>query len=305
MIPRLIYSDRYHADIGAHVFPMAKYRLVRDELLRTRAATPADFAEPGEVSAEDALRVHTGNYWHKVEHGFRPRDEARLELPYSPGLASAFRLMAQGTVMAARAALSTGFAANVGGGFHHAHPDHGEGFCMLNDVAIAIRHLQAHGLARRVAVIDTDLHQGNGTAVAFAGDPTVFTYSIHQEHNYPVPKARGDLDVGLPDGTAGEAYLARLRHDVPTVLDGQQPDAVAYVAGTDPYEDDRLGALFLTREDVCERDRVVLDEARRRDIPVFVTLAGGYARKVEDTVAMHAATLAQGLEMWACGKDRT
>ncbi|MBI5837632.1 MAG: histone deacetylase [Candidatus Eisenbacteria bacterium] len=277
---------------------MVKYRMIRDELLRSGAATLADFAEPGEVEAGDALRVHTPEYWRKVLEGFEPLDEARLELPYSAELSAAFRRMTQGSVLAARAALETGFAANVGGGFHHAHPGHGEGFCMLHDVAVAVRHAQALGLAPRAAVIDTDLHQGNGTAAVFRGDPDVFTHSIHQENNYPVPKERSDLDRGLPDGTDGAAYLACLRRDVTEVLDTHGPGLVAYVAGTDPYEDDQLGALRLTREDMRERDRWVLEAARNRRIPVFVTLAGGYARRVADTVAMHAATLALGLRMF-------
>jgi len=302
MIPRLFYSQGYCADIGPHVFPMVKFRLVRELLLRTGVAAEADFAEPGEVSAEDALRVHTGAYWQKVEHGFAPRDEARLEMPYTPELARAFKLMAQGTVLAARAALETGFAANVGGGFHHACPDHGEGFCMVNDVAIAVRHLQARQLAARVAVLDTDLHQGNGTAQVFADDPRVFTYSIHQEHNYPVPKARSDLDVGLANGTQGGEYLARLAQDVPEVLDRHRPGVVAYVAGTDPYLEDQLGALCLTREEMRERDRLVLSEARGRGIPVFVTLAGGYARDLDHTVAMHAATIEEGLRLAQAGR---
>ncbi|HVP38325.1 MAG TPA: histone deacetylase [Candidatus Saccharimonadales bacterium] len=295
MTPRLFYSDRYYADIGLHVFPMVKYRLVRDALTAGGAAGPDDFAEPGELAEEDALRVHTRAYWQKVLHGFGLADEARLELPYSPELAEAFRRMAQGSVLAARRALEGGFAANLGGGFHHAFPDHGEGFCMLNDVAIALRHLLAHRAVERAAVIDTDLHQGNGTAAIFEGDPSVFTYSIHQEHNYPHPKARSDLDVGLADGTAGPAYLERLGRDVPAVLDRQRPQVVAYVAGTDPYEDDQLGAIRLTREDLRRRDALVLEECRRRSVPVFVTLAGGYARRLEDTVRLHAATVELGL----------
>jgi acetoin utilization deacetylase AcuC-like enzyme len=295
---RLAYSDRYHADIGLHVFPMVKYRMVRDQLLRSGAAAEADFTEPGEVAEEDVLRVHTPAYWYKVQHGFGPRDEALLEMPFSPQLAAGFRFMAQGTLLAARAALRAGFAANLGGGFHHACPDHGEGFCMLNDVAIAVRHLQAHRLARRVAVIDADLHQGNGTATVFAGDPDVFTYSIHQEANYPVPKVPGDLDRGLADGTGGGEYLDLFGADVREVLDRHRPEVLAYVAGADPYADDQLGGLSLSCEDLVERDRVVLGEALRRRIPVFVTLAGGYARRVEDTVKLHAATLALGLELF-------
>ena len=206
MSSRLAHARGYYADIGPHVFPIVKYDQIRDHLVERGIAMPEDFADPGLVAGEDVLRVHTPRYWKKVLEGFGPHDEALLEMPYTPGLARAFRAMAQGSIVAAGGAMAGGFAANVGGGFHHACPDHGEGFCMLHDVAIAIRRLQADGRIRRAAVIDTDVHQGNGTAVIFADDPTVFTFSIHQENNYPQPKSTSDLDVGLADGASGEEY---------------------------------------------------------------------------------------------------
>ena len=295
---RLAYSGSYHANIGPHVFPMIKFRRIRDALLQGGAAMERDFLDPGEVTPEDALRVHTPEYWDKVVSGFGPPDEALLEMPYTPELARAFRAMAQGSIRAAGAALDHGFGANIGGGFHHACPDHGEGFCMLNDVAIAIRAMQAQGRMKRAVVVDTDVHQGNGTAVVFRGDDTVFTFSIHQENNYPTPKAVGDLDVGLADGTGGAEYLDRLGDHLPKILDRHRPDLLAYVAGTDPYVEDQLGGLRLTMDDILARDRLVMEEASRRSIPVFATLAGGYARRLEDTVKMHAGMVALGLQMW-------
>jgi acetoin utilization deacetylase AcuC-like enzyme len=298
MTPSLFFAERYFAEIGPHVFPMQKFGLLHQELLRSGAAVPGAFAEPGLVADADALRVHTPQYWGKVLHGMGPEDEALLEMPYTPELALGFRAMAQGSVLAAGAALEAGFAANLGGGFHHACPSHGEGFCMVHDVAIAIRSVQAAGRVERVAVVDTDVHQGNGTAVVFADDPTVYTFSIHQENNYPVPKPPSDLDIGLPDGVAGEAYLGPLRDAVRRILDDFRPQLVAYVAGVDPFEEDQLGGLRLTREDIAARDLVVLGAARERDIPVFGSLAGGYARDVMDTVRLHAGMVALGLSQY-------
>jgi len=304
MTPRLFHCDDYHADIGPHVFPMEKFRLVHRELLASGAASPEDFAVPGEVGEADVLRVHSHAYWWKVVEGFEALDELRLEMPYTHELARAFRAMAQGSVLAAQAALEHGFAANIGGGFHHACPDHGEGFCMLHDVAIAIRRVQADGAARKAVVIDTDVHQGNGTAVVFRNDPSVFTFSIHQENNYPVPKAESDLDVGLRDGATGEEYLRVLERHVPAILDAHRPDLVAYVAGTDPYREDQLGGLDLGLDDILARDRLVFSEAKRRGVPVFATFAGGYARRIADTVRMHADMVKLGLETWKDGRAR-
>ncbi len=295
---RFAYADGYYADIGLHVFPMVKFRMVRDELLARGLARPSDLVEPEPAGAEDVLRVHTEAYWHKVQHGFDPADEACLELPYSAALAHAFRLMSGGSIVAAAACLRHGFAANLGGGFHHACPGHGEGFCMLHDVAIAIRHVQAHHGVRKVAVVDTDVHQGNGTARVFAGDPSVFTFSIHQENNYPLPKARSDLDVGLEDGATGATYLPLLEEAVDGILDRERPELLAYVAGTDPFGEDQLGGLRLSREDMRRRDRLVLEAAHRRGVPTFVTFAGGYARRVRDTVDLHTNTLSEGISLW-------
>jgi acetoin utilization deacetylase AcuC-like enzyme len=203
--------------------------------------------------------------------------------------------MAGGSIASARLALACGYGGNVGGGFHHAFADHGEGFCAIHDVAVAIRALQHEGKIERAAIVDLDVHQGNGTAVIFSRDPSVFTFSIHQENNYPV-KQVSSLDIGLDDGMEDAEYLERLDAALPGVLDGHRPQLVAYVAGADPYEQDQLGGLCLTRAGLAERDERVYAACRARGIPVFTTLAGGYSRSFEDVVAIHAETLRLGLQ---------
>jgi acetoin utilization deacetylase AcuC-like enzyme len=287
----LVYSPRYHIDIGPHVFPTLKYALVHDALRASGRMPASSFVEPEPASWEALAFAHRAEYLDKVRHGRLSAEEiAQLEIPWSPDVVEGFRLMSGGTIAAARLAREEGLAGHIGGGFHHAFANHGEGFCLFNDVAVAIRSLQREGLVRRVAVVDCDVHQGNGTAMIFDGDPDVFTFSIHQQHNYPVFKPMSDLDVGLPDGTGDREYLRRLDQALDTVA-GSKPEAVFYLAGADPYEDDLLGGLALTRDGLRRRDRMVLERARGWGAAVAVLLAGGYARRVEDTVAIHAATL--------------
>jgi len=287
--PAVVHSDGYFADIGLHVFPTRKFRMVRDEIVRRGLVADEEVLAPESATAEQVQRVHDREYVEKLLHGrLSVLEEAVLELPYSKQLVTASFLCAGGSVLAARLALGCGIGINLGGGFHHAFPDHGEGFCVFNDVAIAIRALQAEGLIRRAAVIDVDVHQGNGTAAIFRDDPSVFTFSIHEEANYPAVKPPSDLDVGLDSGVGGGPYLAALREHVPAILDRHGPDLLAYVAGADPFEEDQLGRLGLTRAELRERDRIVFGECVGRSIPVFATLAGGYARRVEDTVGIHA-----------------
>ena len=229
---------------------------------------------------------------HKLQHDRLTRSERmRLEIPYSKETVQAFWLAAGGSILAARCALQDGFGVNLGGGFHHAFPDHGEGFCMIHDVAIAIRRLQADGSVRRVMVVDTDVHQGNGTAAIFADDPGVFTFSIHQENNYPAPKASSDMDVDLQDGVGDEEYLDALAKGLEGAVARFRPDLLFYVGGADPYREDQLGGLWLTLGGLRRRDEFVFGEARRRNIPVAGTVAGGYARKLEDTVTIHVSTV--------------
>ncbi|HEX7077947.1 MAG TPA: histone deacetylase [Candidatus Eisenbacteria bacterium] len=287
--PAVVHADAYFAEIGLHVFPMRKFRMIRDEIVRRGLVRDEEILAPVAATVEQVLRVHDRAYVEKLIQGrLSALEEAVLELPYSKGLVDASFLCAGGSILASREALRRGAGINLAGGFHHAFPDHGEGFCVFHDVAIAIRDLQASGAIRRAAVIDVDVHQGNGTAAIFRDDPTVFTFSIHEEDNYPAVKPPSDQDVGLETGADGAAYLAALAHWVPRILDRQAPDLVAYVGGADPYERDQLGRLRLRREDLRARDRLVFEECARRGVPFAVFLAGGYAVDVSDTVAIQA-----------------
>jgi acetoin utilization deacetylase AcuC-like enzyme len=268
---------------------MRKYRLVREEVVRRGIVTDAEIVTPVPATVDQVRRVHDREYVEKLRRGgLSALEEALLELPYSKQLVAASFLCAGGSIEAASRALDGGIAVHIGGGLHHAFPDHGEGFCVLHDVAIALRELQAGRRIRNAAVIDVDVHQGNGTAAIFRDDNTVFTFSIHEEDNYPAIKPPSDLDIGLESHAGGERYLAALQHNVPRILDRVEPDLVAYVAGADPFEEDQLGRLKLTREDLRARDRLVFDACVVRGVPVFATLAGGYARDVNDTVGIHA-----------------
>ncbi len=284
---KLIYHDGYDLNLGAHVFPSQKYRLIRDRL----AGEGYEFIVPEPAADDDLLLVHGRGWITRLRQGTLHEAELmRLEIPWSQKMADAFSLAAGGTTLAARLALEDGAAFNVGGGFHHAFPNHGEGFCAIHDVAVAIRKLQREKLVERVLVVDVDVHQGNGTAAIFANDETVFTLSIHQLNNYPQFKPPSDLDVNLEDGVEDEEYLQFLKQAVEKALAGFDPQLLMYVAGADPYKEDQLGGLALTIDGLMERDRLVFGMARRRRIPVCVTLAGGYARRVEDTVTIQANT---------------
>ena len=327
---RVVYSPRYQIDLGLHVFPTKKYRLVYDRLLDCRLVDPRDTVEPEPASWDELALVHAADYLHKMRAGaMTPEDVAQLELPWSCEMVEGFRVMVGGTVQAALLATGSWFdklttseniarpvpfdsplilslskderlaqdkpvegravVCHVGGGLHHAFPNHGEGFCPFNDVAVAIRVLQSRGI-ERAAVIDLDVHHGNGTAFIFESDPRVFTFSMHQQHNYPMWKPRGSLDIGLPDGTHDAAYLRHLEDALPRVM-AHRPDCVFYLAGADPYEDDQLGGLRLTKDGLRRRDRLVMDAVRAANVPLVVVLAGGYARRVDDTVAIHVATI--------------
>jgi acetoin utilization deacetylase AcuC-like enzyme len=288
---KVIHHPAYEVDIGPHVFPTRKFRLVRDRLVAEKLVKADDFVLAQPVSDDDIRLVHTPEYVRKMREGTLSLQERLvLEVPFSPALREAMWLCAGGTLHAARFALHDGIAVHVGGGFHHAFPDHGEGFCLINDVAVAIRMLLRDRAIRRALVVDLDVHQGNGTAAIFAAEPDVFTFSMHQENNYPAWKPPSDLDLGLEDGVEDEEYLALLDRHLPDILERHQPDLAVYLAGADPYAEDQLGGLSLTIEGLRRRDALVLDACRRRDVPVAVTLAGGYARREADTVAIHVAT---------------
>ena len=298
MLPlKLIYDGRYDLNLGAHVFPSQKYRLVYERLLQDGIASQEDFLKPLPASDEDILRVHSQDYVYKLKTGSLTRAEVmRMEVPYSAELIEACWLAAGGSILAARRALEDGFSANIGGGFHHAYPDHGEGFCVIHDVAVAIRKMQADGAIERAMVVDTDVHQGNGTAAIFGGDETVFTMSIHQEHNYPYPKPPSTLDVNLPDGVGDADYLAILEKYLHRTFEEFSPQLLFYVAGADPYGEDQLGGLALTMEGLARRDALVMGYAQRNQVPTAVTLAGGYARKLEDTVSIHVNTIKAAIQ---------
>ena len=335
MLPfKLVYSDDYYLPIGSHVFPSEKYKCTHDRLLASGMAAPSDFVTPRPATDQDVLLVHTPQYVHKLKTGtLTALEELELEVPYSPELVRAFWLAAGGSVLAAHHALEDGVAISLGGGFHHAFPDHGEGFCMIHDVAIAIRCMQRDGKIRTAMTVDCDVHQGNGTAVIFAGprvpsDPLpptlasvldstdhiahpapherprsahardVFTISLHQQNNYPVFKPPSSLDLNLPDGMGDAEYLACVGDALSLGLSTFKPELICYLAGADPYREDQLGGLSLTIEGLKERDALVFRIAKAERIPVMVTLAGGYALNVEDTITIHCNTVLAAKEVF-------
>ena len=329
MLPfKLVYSDDYYLPIGSHVFPAEKYQCIHDRLLASGIAAPSDFVTPRPATDQDVLLVHTPQYVEKLTTGtLSAREELELEVPYSLELVRAFWLAAGGSMLAADHALNDGVAISIGGGFHHAFPDHGEGFCMIHDVAIAIRRMQRDGKIRTAMTVDCDVHQGNGTAVIFAGtrapsDPLpsasgsvlnphrtarghsahsedVFTISLHQQNNYPVFKPPSSLDLNLPDEIGDGEYLASLGDALSLGLSMFKPELICYLAGADPYREDQLGGLSLTIEGLKERDALVFRIAKAERIPVMVTLAGGYALNVEDTITIHCNTVVAAKEVFA------
>lgn len=291
MLPfRLVYHPRYDLNLGAHVFPARKYRLIHDRLLDEGFAGPEDFVEPEPAADEDVLRVHDAEWVQRLKTGRLSQAEImRLEIPYSREMVEGFWLAAGGTILAARNALADRVGFNIGGGFHHAFPDHGEGFCAIHDVAIAIRALQHQRRIEKALVIDCDVHHGNGTAAIFAGDPSVLTLSLHQLSNYPAEKPPSVIDVHLADGVGDEEYLERLKGALKVAM-SFEPDLALYVAGADPYAEDQLGGLALTMDGLKRRDALVFETALRHSVPVAVVLAGGYARDTDDTVEIHCNT---------------
>ncbi len=316
----IVYSPRYHINLGPHVFPTSKYPRLHDALVARHLAATSDFVEPAAASWDDLGLVHTADYLGKLRDGTMSLEEqARLELTPTPLVVEGFRLMCGGTVLAARFALglanppetvgrsdgdpgrrrpTRSLGLHLGGGFHHACDDHGEGFCMFNDVAVAIRVLKRDRAISRAAIVDCDVHQGNGTAFIFAGDRSVFTFSMHQARNYPAFKPPSSLDIDLPDYADDEQYLRHLSGALPRVL-ASGPDIVFYLAGADTFEEDKLGGLSLTKEGLRRRDRLVFAAVRELNLPVVVTLAGGYAQDVADTVDIHAATMEEGMRTFA------
>jgi acetoin utilization deacetylase AcuC-like enzyme len=321
MLPfKVVCGQKYELPIGEHIFPSTKYKLIREYLLDQNVISTDDIAEPTPASDEDVLLVHTPMYVHKLKTGtLSAREELELEVPYSKELVDAFWMHTGGSILAAELALRDRVCVNLGGGFHHAFADHGEGFCVLNDIAIAIRKMQKEGRVTRAMTVDCDVHQGNGTAAIFGGaqEPfppppawsagltmprrpahmkqahtgDVFTISLHQENNYPVWKPPSSIDVNLPDGTNDDEYLAWLEKALVSAIEQHEPELLGYVAGADPYREDQLGGLGLTIDGLRRRDETVFRFARNNSIPVMVTLAGGYARQLRDTIRIHANTV--------------
>lgn len=287
-----VYSDDYWMlNVGQHVFPIKKYRTIYEKLL-FMGAKKENFLAPQPAADEDVLLVHTAKYVKKLKTGTLSHDEiATLELPFSPELVKFAYLMVGGTILAGRLALEQGLAVHIGGGFHHAFPDHGEGFCVLNDMAVALEKLKKEGAVHKAMIVDCDLHQGNGTAFVLGGKDYVFTFSIHQMDIYPADKPSSTLDVGLWPGDGDKEYMSALRAHFPRLFQEFKPDLIFYLAGADPFEKDRLGSLRLTKAGLNERDEIVVGEARRLRIPVAIVLAGGYAVEAEDTVGIHLNTI--------------
>jgi acetoin utilization deacetylase AcuC-like enzyme len=294
--PQVVHSYSYAVDIGPHVFPTAKYAMVRHRLVGEGWVLDRAIHDPEPAPRALLELAHTAEYLDDLDQLRITARTAFSELPLSAEIVNAYRRAAAGTLAAAEGALEHRAAVHLGGGFHHAGADHAEGFCYLNDLAVAIRALQRDGRIARAAVVDLDVHQGNGTARIFENDPSVFTLSIHQEAIYPMPKARSSLDVGLDDGIGDDAYDRMLAAALEPVW-GFAPELVLYVAGADPYLDDQLGGLALTMDGLCRRDRRVLEGCVSRKIPVAVTFGGGYARRLEDTVALHATTCRMALRL--------
>ncbi len=328
MLPfKLVYSEKYFLPIGEHIFRADKFRLIRERLFEQGVVDESDFVVPQPASEADVLLVHSPMYVNKLMEGsLSAREELEMEIPYSPQVVDAFMLHTGGSILAAEHALEDGVCVNVGGGFHHAFPEHGEGFCMINDFAVAIRAMQKRGRIRRAMTVDCDVHQGNGTAFIFgnaksspntlpswppatmgstrrpimteAPSKDVFTISLHQENNYPFTKPPSSIDVNLPDGCGDAEYLAWLDNALSSGLRLFEPQLICYVAGADPYCEDQLGGLNLSIDGLKRRDELVFRVARARDIPVMVTYAGGYANRIEDTVTIHCNTVVAAAEVY-------
>jgi acetoin utilization deacetylase AcuC-like enzyme len=291
---KVIYSPQYFAPLGGHVFPMEKYRLIYEKLLKEGIITQSDVLSPPEASLEDIALVHTWSYISKLQQGkLSPLEEALLELPFSPQLFKASLLSAGGTILAAKIALKEGLGINIGGGFHHAFPEGGRGFCVFHDVAIGIRKLEQEKKVKKVLVVDCDLHQGDGTAYIFRKEANIVTFSIHEEANYPYPKQKSTYDLGLPTGVGDKEYLDALQEQLSLILEKFTPEIVFYLAGADPYIHDQLGGLNLTLTGLKQRDEIVFKNVK--DFPLVITLAGGYAVKLEDTVTIHFNTLKEAI----------
>lgn len=287
---KFVYSPLYSSiELTGHVFPIKKYKMVYERLKKEGIAKEEDFIEPKKEPEEFYLLVHTKEYLDDLNHLRITRRTIFSEMPLTAKIVEGFKLMGAGSYQGAKIALKEGIVMHIGGGFHHAFPDHAEGFCYINDVALAVKGLKKDGSIKKAAIIDCDLHQGNGTAYIFANDSDVFTFSIHQENLYPI-KEKSSLDIGLPDFADDELYLKKLSEALPYIYENHKPEFTVYIAGADPYKDDQLGTLQLTKEGLKQRDRMAIKMARDNGNPVLILLAGGYAVNTEDTVEIHVNT---------------
>ncbi|HEK85567.1 MAG TPA: histone deacetylase [Candidatus Aminicenantes bacterium] len=293
---KFIYSNEYWmVDIDRHVFPVKKYRMLYEKVINL-GARHKDFIEPRPAEEKDLLLVHTPKYVQKVTTGTLSSIELQaLEMPFSPEVVRFFKLMTGGTIRTVEEALKDGLAVHLGGGFHHAFPDHGEGFCLFNDVAVAVEKMKREGRLNRAMIVDGDLHQGNGTAFIFSKKDYVFTFSIHQMDIHPAEKPPDNLDVELWSGDDDEAYLAGLSPHFPRIYQEFKPDLVVYVAGADPYRGDMLSGLDISAEALRKRDRIIIGQAYQLKIPIAIVLGGGYAAEIEETVEIHLNTIREAL----------
>lgn len=294
----VIVSKKYTVNIGEHVFATEKFIRAARLLVSEGTITEKDLMEPGLPSRDDLLLAHTPEWIEKVvDAKMAAADETISEIPYSPEISAAHQLAVGGTILACESALETGLGLHSGGGSHHAFADHGEGFCILNDIAVAVRRMQKDSKIKRAMAVDLDVHQGNGTAAIFRDSPEVFTFSMHQKDIYPEIKEKSSLDIELKKGAGDQEYLSLLSKNLPALLENHKPDLVIYVAGADCYQKDQLGGLKLTFEGLKARDEMVFKECFTRKIPVAVVLGGGYAFDPDDTVKIHARTLESGLKV--------
>lgn len=302
---KVFYSPYYYADIGEdHVFPIRKFELVKDLLLREGTLNPDNIIEPQPAAVEDVCLIHTADYVKRLIAGELTKQEIRkLGLPWTKSLVRRSFLATAGTINAAKYALENGIASNLAGGTHHSYPDRGEGFCVLNDIAVAIAVLRRENSARRFLIVDCDVHQGNGTAFIFRDDPDVFTFSMHGAKNYPLHKEKSSLDIELADKTKDAEFLEVLSEALPRIF-LHDPDIIFYLGGADPFEKDKLGRLALTKEGLRKRDEIVLRFAKSKFVSIVTTMSGGYAADINDTVEIHANTIRAAKEIF-CGKTKT
>jgi acetoin utilization deacetylase AcuC-like enzyme len=302
---KIFYHDHFAFPLPeGHRFPMPKYALLRERVIESGLARPESLRVAARATDEEMLRAHSPEYLERVKRGtLTEKEMRRIGLPWSAGLVERALRSVGSTLAACRAAISDGLAINLAGGTHHAGRDYGMGYCVFNDSAVAARAMQAEGLAGRIAVLDCDVHQGNGTADIFADDPTVFTFSIHGANNFPFYKTPGDLDVPVPDDADDAVYLDLLEDGISRSLELSRPELAIYLAGADPYAGDRLGRLAVTKRGLAERDRFVLNACRQAGVPVAIAMAGGYGRRVSDTVDIHFQTVQIAIEMAKCGRQ--